>query len=71
MRMVCWVLAPLFLTTILGAMPSAAPDSSTQIDALFTGIDGKSPGAAVLVIKDGKPVFQRGYGVTDLRSATH
>ena len=43
---------------------------SSQIDTLFANIDAKTPGAAVLVIKDGRPAFQRGYGVTDLRTLT-
>lgn len=36
-------------------------------DAIFTPlVEGKSPGLAVLVRKDGHTVFQRGYGVADL-----
>jgi CubicO group peptidase (beta-lactamase class C family) len=68
MRVVTWGISVLSLLTILGSMPAPAPDSASQIDALFAGVDAKSPGAAVLVIKDGRPVFQRGYGVTDLRT---
>lgn len=44
---------------------------SQKIDAIFTAAGLKSehaPGAAVLVIKNGRVLFQRGYGVTDLRS---
>ena len=43
-------------------------NSSLQIDALFAGVDAKSPGAAVLVVKDGQTVFERGYGEADLRT---
>jgi CubicO group peptidase (beta-lactamase class C family) len=39
-----------------------------QIDALFASVGPTAPGAAVLVIKDGQKVFERGYGVTDLRT---
>jgi CubicO group peptidase (beta-lactamase class C family) len=40
-----------------------------QIDAIFAGLkSSNSPGGAVLVKKAGKIVFQRGYGVTDLRT---
>jgi len=35
---------------------------------MFIGIPANTPGAAVMVIQDGKIVFERGYGVTDLRS---
>lgn len=40
-----------------------------QANALFSGLisDGE-PGAAVLVVKDGAVVFERGYGVADLRT---
>lgn len=48
---------------------SAAQVSPTQIDAIFSPLKStNAPGAAVLVIHEGKPVFRRGYGVTDLRT---
>src|SRR5712672_2076753 len=41
----------------------------TRIDAIFCPLaDNKSPGVAVLVRKDGHTVFERGYGVRELRS---
>ena len=40
-----------------------------QLGAIFSQLCSKSaPGAAVLVIKDGQKVYERGYGVTDLRT---
>ena len=40
-----------------------------KIDAIFRGVtDENSPGLAVLVRKDGKTVFEKGYGVRDLRA---
>ena len=43
--------------------------SESEIDAIFAGLkSSNAPGAAVLVVHDGRPVFRRGYGVTDLRS---
>jgi CubicO group peptidase (beta-lactamase class C family) len=68
MRVVFCGVGVLLLTTMLGSTPAPAPDSASQIDKLFAGIDAKSPGGAVLVIKDGQPIFQRGYGLTDLRT---
>jgi CubicO group peptidase (beta-lactamase class C family) len=51
---------------------SAAADMEStvrKIDAIFSSLaDAKSPGVAVLVRKDGRTLFQRGYGVRDLRS---
>lgn len=68
MHLVHWGLRVFLLTTMLGLMPAPAPDSASQIDALFARVDATSPGAAVLVIQNGRPVFERGYGITDLRT---
>jgi len=47
----------------------SAQVSSTQIDAILSALKStNAPGAAVLVVRNGKAVFRRGYGVTDLRS---
>ena len=60
------------LTLILFLMASfsvSAQVNASQIDALFAKFASpREPGCAVLVIKDGKPVFRKGYGVTDLRT---
>jgi CubicO group peptidase (beta-lactamase class C family) len=43
--------------------------SSSQIDAIFASLKSSdAPGAAVLVVHNGRPVFRSGYGVTDLRT---
>jgi CubicO group peptidase (beta-lactamase class C family) len=40
-----------------------------QVDVLLSGLTSDhEPGAAVLVMKDGRVVFERGYGITDLRT---
>lgn len=59
------------LVVVLGACGESATvtpdDDATRVDALFKHFDeGVQPGAAVLVIKDGEVVFQRGYGYADL-----
>src|SRR5438067_7146869 len=52
---------------LCAALSSAAFQSG--VEAIFTPLfDAKSPGAAVLVIKNGRTFFERGYGVRDLRS---
>ena len=57
------------LLLILVAATASAQVSSSQIDAIFAPLKvSNAPGAAVLVVRDGKPVFQHGYGVTDLRT---
>src|SRR6266568_3060512 len=48
---------------------AANPHTARQIDAIFASLRStKAPGAAALVLKDGHILFERGYGVTDLRS---
>src|SRR6266576_3554021 len=50
---------------------ASAQVSNSQIDAVFDSLKStNAPGAAVLVVSNGKPVFRRGYGVTDLRTRT-
>jgi len=50
-------------------MVSSAQVSPTQIHAIFSSLKStNAPGAAVLVVRDGRPVFRRGYGVTDPRT---
>jgi len=42
---------------------------SGRIDEVFSSLkSANAPGAAVLVLREGKPFFRQGYGVTDLRT---
>lgn len=41
---------------------------AAKVDALFSAIKPDTPGAAVLVLKDGHAVYERGFGITDLRT---
>ena len=57
-----WLLA-IFLSSI----PGVAQDAS--LDSIFAPLaDTKSPGLAVLIRRNGQTVFERGYGLTDLRT---
>ena len=57
------------LALALCAATASAQVSPDQIDAVFASLKSTTaPGAAVLVIRNGKPVFRRGYGVIDLRT---
>lgn len=63
----------LFLLLVAGSAIDLASETThlDAIDAIFTAAGVKSdhsPGAAVLVVKDGRVLFERAYGVTDLRS---
>ncbi|KRG37793.1 serine hydrolase [Stenotrophomonas panacihumi] len=52
-----------------GAAPVITPPDA-GIDALMRDYDGMQPGAAVLVLRDGEPVFRRGYGLAVVEDAT-
>ncbi len=57
------------LTCSLYVVSASAQVSPTQIDTIFAPLNATTaPGAAVLVIRNGEPVFRHGYGVTDLRT---
>ncbi|MGX9720537.1 serine hydrolase domain-containing protein [Stenotrophomonas acidaminiphila] len=65
-------LAPLCLfafSTVAGAAAPVAPPD-VGIDGLMQRYDGRVPGAAVLVLKDGQPVFRRGYGLAVVEDGT-
>jgi CubicO group peptidase (beta-lactamase class C family) len=64
------VLAIVYLLgLILCAAPAYSQVSPTQIDAVFASLKSNTaPGVAALVVRDGRAVFHRGYGVTDLRT---
>jgi CubicO group peptidase (beta-lactamase class C family) len=54
---------------LCGAAPAAHEVTAKQIDDLFAALkSSNAPGAAVLVLKDGHAVFERGYGVQDLQT---
>jgi CubicO group peptidase (beta-lactamase class C family) len=61
----------LALSMAFSAVDASAQVSAGQIDAVFASLkSGNAPGGAVLVVRDGKAVFRRGYGVADLRTLT-
>jgi len=48
---------------------SLAQEKSTEVDSIFASLRSKeAPGAAVIVIRAGRVVFEWGYGVRDLSS---
>ncbi|HKS74225.1 MAG TPA: serine hydrolase domain-containing protein [Terriglobales bacterium] len=62
-----FTLAILVVCTIATAH-AADTNRAPQIGALFSSLKPDAPGAAVLVLEKGNPVFERGYGITDLRT---
>jgi len=58
-------IAGLLLSTCYGS----AADRAQQIDAIFRPLcSPATPGVAVLVLKNGRTIFRRGYGTADLRT---
>jgi CubicO group peptidase (beta-lactamase class C family) len=58
------ILLVLFLGLIF---PAFADQMTDQVDKLFSQWDKKdSPGCALAIIKDGKIIYKRGYGMADL-----
>jgi CubicO group peptidase (beta-lactamase class C family) len=57
------------LMALISKVMAAAQVDSAKIDSIFADLkSATSPGGAVLVIKEGRVLFARGYGVTELRS---
>ncbi|WP_369040304.1 serine hydrolase domain-containing protein [Stenotrophomonas maltophilia] len=66
--LLCAAVLALLPLTVLAAAPLAPPDAG--IDGLMQAYDGQVPGAAVLVLHAGKPVFRRGYGLAVVEDHT-
>jgi len=60
----------LFTFIFTASMVISGQVTPAQIGALFSEFRPSEPGCAVAVVKDGKPVFRKGYGVADLRTMT-
>jgi len=48
------------------AVAQTNDEAGKKIDALFASYTSHTPGAAVAVVKDGKVIFKKGYGMADL-----
>src|ERR1043165_2422798 len=63
------VITIMAITVKAASGPSA--DVTAKIDALFREFDPpNAPGASVMVIHNGKPIFAKGYGLANLESKT-
>jgi len=66
-----WILFLFCVTTYSTFAQSSAKELCKRMDSSFSGIASTdTPGFAVLVKKDGKIIFEKGYGVRDLRAKT-
>ena len=72
MRHILRKLQPFLIVVILGLLWPVVQSQGQMprsMDSIFSPLaDAKSPGFAVLVRSDGRTVFERGYGVRELRS---
>jgi CubicO group peptidase (beta-lactamase class C family) len=59
---------PLFVVLLLFTGMVQAKDAITDADGLMSRYQGDVPGASLLVIKDGKPLLRRGYGLANLET---
>src|ERR1700687_814683 len=64
LRRSIWILLIFCVTTYSTFAQSSSKELSKQMDSAFSGIASTdTPGFAVLVKKDGKIIFEKGYGV--------
>jgi CubicO group peptidase (beta-lactamase class C family) len=62
--------AGLLIFMLLG-LTASAQVSPSFVNPLFSKFGPNDPGCAILVIKEGKVVFEKGYGVAELRTREH
>ena len=63
----------LLLHLLSACIPAFCQDTSTgmaeaerKVDSLYASYNSQTPGAAVAIVKDGKVVLRKGYGMADL-----
>lgn len=61
-----WVIADKVSTRTPLIIGNADAEAGRKLDSLFAPYTSQTPGAAVAIVKDGKVVFQKGYGMADL-----
>ena len=63
--------AVILMTTLATSATALNSNTLAQLDSLFSEFDQPdAPGASVMVIHRGKPVFARGYGLANLETRT-
>ena len=67
LRLLTMLAAGLILARPAAAQPSDSARLATAVDKVFARWDRKdSPGCAISVVRDGKTLYSRGYGMADL-----
>jgi CubicO group peptidase (beta-lactamase class C family) len=71
MKTARFIVTIIVMTISAKAAAGLTADTVARIDSLFASFDHpNAPGASVMVIHDGKPVFAKGYGLANLDSKT-
>lgn len=60
--------ALVLITTLNHQAQTLSNEIMNKIDSVFTQFQAPDPGASVMIIKNGIPVFTKGYGFADLES---
>jgi CubicO group peptidase (beta-lactamase class C family) len=50
------------------ALSQTNEEADRKIDSLFASYNSKTPGVAVAIVKDGKVIFKKGYGMANLNN---
>jgi len=53
---------------IKSALSQTIGETERQMDSLFAGYHAGTPGVAVAILKDGKVIFEKGYGMANLEN---
>ncbi len=61
-----WVIADKVSTRTPHVTENADAAAGRKVDSLFAAYNSNTPGAAVAIVKDGKVVFLKGYGMANL-----
>ncbi|MDP2958813.1 MAG: serine hydrolase domain-containing protein [Longimicrobiales bacterium] len=61
------VALPLAAALLCAAAAAQSPPPEARVDSVFADVDGPTkPGCAVSVMRDGAPIYERGYGMANL-----
>ena len=70
-RRVPFVLVVFLLVALSACAPQNAPMANDKaVDAIMQAYAGDVPGASVLVVRDGKPLVRKAYGLANLEEKT-
>ncbi len=58
----------IFVCVIVLSFAGCKISKEAQIDGFFVNYSGKAPGAVVMVIKNGNPVFKKAYGLASMET---